>query len=292
MTEKENYKAFADYVRQMDPNELAERNKRQLEKDKADFEDFRRKFKRGTCKYCKRSLKYVNPSTPCLHWLLMPEGIKPKHLIQIIHEKGYFRIHSYLRWASTIDGFINNINDESDLSEEAIIHETIRLGVLEWTIICKKGDFEGHSGKINFPHFHIQLISKGRSHIKFNSEHFKLSRYDLFMLNMKVNHSGVFKVTSLLAPSAKTLFELVPPEQIIDSLEGPPEGTQGNVKVDTFIEANEGETLSGDKIAEMMRESKQRNVPIAALAVKYFPTAKIERILSPSDDQPENHKRN
>jgi hypothetical protein len=234
----------------------------------------------------------VNVAIPCVHWLLKPDGIKPKNLIQLIHEKGYFSIHSYLRWAATVDGLFSNINDESELNEVPIIHETIRLGNFEWTIICKKGDFEGHGGKTDFPHFHVQLVSKGKVHIRFNTEHFRLNRNDLFVLNLRVYHGDVFNVTSLIAPSPKTLFEFVPPEKIIESLEAPPEGKRANVKVDTFITAKEGESLSGDKIAEMIRESEEKKVPIAALVEKYFPSSQVNQILSPSEDQPENHNRN
>jgi len=62
------------------------------EENAKQYEDFTDAFSKDCCYLCGMKLSYFSPVEPCFHWLLLPDGIKKKHLIEYLKGAvGYFR---------------------------------------------------------------------------------------------------------------------------------------------------------------------------------------------------------
>ena len=64
----------------------------------------------------------------------------------------------------------------------------------------------------------------------------------------------------------------------------------GHFHIESFVEADEGKTISGDDVAALIQEAKEKNVTVASLLHK-LPNAKVKIIVSPGPAVVEHNAR-
>lgn len=291
-----NINDFKEYLQNLSPEFIEEKNKEELDENKKMFEEFEDAYSKNCCFLCGNKLDYFAPSETCFHWFLKPTGIKKKHFKNYLSEPiGFFRLESYLRWAATMDKFIKNINDlESETSKSKLKEITIKYKNIEWSLTYGKTDLEGHLGAKNaeFPHFHIQMFVDGNPFIRFNDFHIPFSKEDLLHIKLMKEANDIIDFQYDQGPGMSVLED----EELLNEID---KVVQVSDNMDTAMFYNqtmvsmpEGETMSGDLIYKVFKESKETKVPIRHLMKKYFPNANIVTQVEPADGVPEKKRRN
>ncbi|MDD4382423.1 MAG: hypothetical protein PHE21_03755 [Candidatus Dojkabacteria bacterium] len=270
------------------PKEVIEReNKKQLQEIERDHKEFCDALDENKCSLCGRSLRYVNKAKPCLHWLLRPKGADKKRILEMLVSGGFgfYRTQGYLRWIANYEKPLANINTLREEQDKKKLFEiTVKYKNLEWTINYNQSDRDGHQGtKNNYPHYHFAMRVDGLPFIDFSDSHIPFTDEDLFKLTAL--EAKVIEPMELYGASLQEIFDNVSLEEIIDSSSSAPSDSESVLKFDTLIEANEGETISGDEIIKIIKENKKTGVPLATLVRKLG--HKTTTIVSPGERIPE-----
>lgn len=263
---------------------------------------FKQAYEKGECYLCGKSFKTISKEKPCLHWLLRQCKFKPKDITLIYSSFGYTNISAFLRWCANSEKHMVNINDmSSEIKAGKVISNTIKWKNIEWTFDCSESDFRGHSGTaIDYPHYHFQMRIDGRQFINFNSYHLPFSADDLFAITMSRNHpdkffynfgehgGGMELAMDMIGEDSQSAFE----HMILADNED-----EAIYHMSTTIIAEEGKTISGDLIADLIEKSKATGEPLGSLVHKHMSsTAKVSTYISASENTPEiaartEHKR-
>jgi hypothetical protein len=241
------------------------------ENAKREYEDFSVKFTNGVCYLCGDKLDHIGRPNACLHWLLVPKSFKKKELPGIYAKFDYFQIMSYVRWVASTEGVCTYVNDlVEEHSESNVIDCTINYKNMEWSFSCSQLDFEGHpsSEAGDFPHFHMQIRIDDKIFIKYNDFHIPFRKEDVVRLIVIRDFPDMFKHTfgpgegmqQLL--DSKNVYELA-----MDSTPVSDE-SESTFHLQTLIMAEPGECISGDEVAKLIEECKQKNVTLASMAHK------------------------
>lgn len=160
-----------------------------------EYKSFLEHIKRGACYICSKPLKTMSSKTPCAHWLLRPNGVKKKHVCEVLEKNGYHRSAAFLRWHANYKGFLRNINDLKEESDQsALFHWSCSYEHRHWTLKCALEDYKGHAGKkVEFPHYHLQMLLNGQVFIKFNDFHIRFNEEDLFWLRANLDPQSPIK---------------------------------------------------------------------------------------------------
>lgn len=264
-------KEFLNYLDNLSKDEIDEYNRIETEYTKKKYIRFRTAFKENKCYLCESSLDKMNKNKPCVHWLLVPIGFKKKHITDITKYFGYFQIESYLRWVVNLFEPFKNINDYSEeQSGTKIIENTIVYKNIEWSFSCAESDLLGHinSKHSNFPHYHFQMRIEKKPFIDFTDLHIPFTNDDLLHIEVirgkykNIKHQFIFGEGmgyAMVPNNIETLLKYS--QQCKDE-------NKALFHISTSVEADEGKVISGDKIAEIIREANEKNVPIASLIHK------------------------
>lgn len=288
---------FIEWLKQLPEKTLREGNERDHLQAEKDYKKFATLFNEGQCSICMKPLKTFSAQTPCLHWLLRPKKFKKKHFPILYNEFTYFRISGYVRWIASLDGPMKNINDiQAEHPGGKLIDFTVRHKHITWSFSCGKSDYEGHkttkSG--NFPHYHMQIKLNGNIFIRYNDFHIPFHDYDLFDIELFTKHKD-FAVYSYgrgvgmqgLMGSEEGLEFIVDHSTTTDNPE------EAAYSLSTMVMAKDGETISGDFIADAVKEAKESGRTIASVIQKKRKdtNANITTIVSPGDGVPETQQR-
>lgn len=297
-----NYKnkGLREYLLSIPPEKIKLENEKAIKETDRQHKQFINYLNKGKCYMCKHSLNSFKENEPCLHWLLLPDGIKKRKLLDFLNSGiGIYRVQTYLRWLSNSELFMGKINDlKEDKPDNVFLLETIRYRNLEWTLQIGKTDLEGHSGK-NFgssPHYHIQILKNDKIFMKFNDFHIGLSDDDLFWIACKDEASDlVFKNTSFTA-SLSAIFDFCDKgfaKNIDDSLSVVPDESQSVINRQTLIKSSPDNPISMDLIIKASKESEKTKEPIGRILSRYqeCKDMKFTTVLEPSDNIPELKKR-
>lgn len=287
---KQRAKMIEKIFANLSEDEILEMNEKQVLDAQREFKRFYDAFYKGECSYCGKSIKtFSNKGAPCFHWLLRPKKVKKKHIKRLLCDVGLIRSDSYLRWVANSDRSVFHINDlEADKDNKAIIQHTIKYRQFEWSFSCNQSDLKGHSNQSS--HFHFQMLIDGRMFIKYSDFHVPLSDYDMFMLSLK--YEAKIPKRQIHGPGAG--MELLATEHGIEELlavSGRAEEEElADIKLDTIVVANEGESLSGEAIYTLMKEAQGKNIPFAQLAGRLNGDAVT--YVTPVEEPVEKAKRN
>lgn len=273
-------------------------NKKQEEEAKEIYKKFITNFNRGKCYFCCHSLNSFVKNDPCFHWLLLPDGIVKKDLINYLSSGiSFYRLESYLRWVANVDFFIGNINDlEQDKPNNDFIIETIKYKNIEWTLHIGLTDLEGHerSAIANKPHYHIQILKNDKSYVKFNDVHIPLSDHDLFTFECSKQAGDIFKISHAYGEGISLLEEAARDgwldkfDEISKNIDDPSKAT---IHRSTMISTLPGKKISSDLLADAIEESQKTKEPIGRILSRLDSELQIETILEPSENIPEMKKR-
>jgi hypothetical protein len=270
--------------------EIDKINKEELERSEKEYTEFVSAFKQGKCSYCGENLDYFNKYKPCVHWLLISKGMKKNDFNSFLKNSECFRLMAYLRWVANQEKPFDNINDLKIESRDSRIFETtIKFQNKEYTFCCTKSDFEGH-GRFNFPHYHICIKIDGNRFINFHDFHLKLSKQDLFELDCRLGKNDKIKYHWGRGAGMQDIMDL-DKKFLIDNLKRTEKEEDSSFHLSNWIEAKEGQTLSGDELQDIFDESKITGRTIASLAREKLKDASITTIISPGDGVVELNER-
>lgn len=280
---------FNKYLNDMPIEEFRAKDKMQADKDDQDFKEMKEALARGWCNYCKNPISHFSEKKPCFHWLLKPKGFKKRHFPLLFEQKGFHHIEPYLSWAANCEKPIQNINDLADeKSASKLIEETIKYKNIEWSFSCSNSDRQGHTDKHEgkTPHYHFQMKVDGNVVINYNGFHIPFNEYDEFCFAVKENKFDRLKSGHVHGAGMQALFDHFTPEELIDCMRSAEDEDSAELNVNVLIQADEGTTISGDEIADMMKEKKRTGVSIAKLAQK-LKNVRVQTIISPGPGVPE-----
>lgn len=284
-----------NFFDRLTPEQIIEGNKKQLEENIRVYDEFKAAYKIGKCSLCGQSLIEFISFKPCFHWFLRPHGIKKKHFTKYLSTPiGFFRFDSYMRWIANLEAPFKNINDlKSEMNPAKVTEYTIRYKNIEWSISVGKTDRFGHtnSQNANFPHFHIQMKVDNNIFIKFNDFHIPLSDEDIFTFRAleeapeKVVWKNTFGQGMSIIEDEEELEQLDSLMIRTDDLEN------ATFDTSTLVQMPEGETMDGDILNKIFKESKETGIPVRHLLKKHFPQASFMTEIRPGDGVPQMSKR-
>jgi hypothetical protein len=288
----EEAKRFVDFLDHISDEEMEEIQIRQLEQAEKEFDEFSSKFEAGSCYLCGHPIKTFNSGHPCLHWLLKPKGFKKKHFKQIYEEYSYTQISSYLRWVANHDSPFTNINDLAfDRTGNKIIELTIKYRHLEWSFSCSESDYNGHqtSQHARHPHYHFQMRIDHRPFINYNDFHATFHHRDLIEMEAEKLRPDEIKRTHPFGEGMEVASDSENIWDILENSSGSADEENGMFDISSMVYMDDGRTIDGDMLVEIIDEAREKDVPIATLIHKLGGQQKI--LISPGGAVPEKAPR-
>lgn len=277
-------KQFANFLATLPDEQRRYGNEVNHKAAEAEYRDFLEHFANGSCYLCRAPFSSFSSKRPCPHWLLKPKGFKKKHFIEIARRYGYFQIQSFLRWMANREGFARNIND---LPEEGTANKlfevTIRHRNLEWAFSCAPSDYEGHatSQHARHPHYHFQMRVDGRQFINYSDFHVPFSDMDVINIEAMRALPGKVKQRYSFGEGMREVLSDEMLEEIVKTTVPSNENeTEAHFKLDTIAMAEDGKTISGDDVYEIIQEAKAKGVTVASLMHR-LPNARTKVIVTP-----------
>lgn len=274
---------FAEFLEGFSEEELQKGNEAEFQRAKEEYERFKSDFANNHCYLCDRSLDSFSKKNPCIHWLLKPKGFKKKDIKLIAEKYGIFQIQSLLRWYANEEAFAKNIND---LAEEGsgskLLELTIKYKNIEWSFSCAESDYLGHqnSQHAKNPHYHFQMRVDKRQFINFNDFHLPLSEMDVLHISAMQAKPDVIKNRNSFGEGMADVFNEEMIEHVLNSPSFGDNHEEAPFSIDSFVIAEEGKTISGDDLYDVIEEAKAKGVTVASLLHK-VPNAKTEITVSP-----------
>lgn len=279
----QNY--IKNFALSMTPEQVIDCNRIDHEKYEKEYTQFPENYKEWICHICKKSFKTYSTKSPCLHSLLRRNWFKKKDFPKIYQRWSYFNISTYFRWIANQERFawnINNLDEEKDPNKK--FEYTIRWKNIEWTLSSALGDFIGHSGKCNFPHYHFQMRIDGQRFIDFDQFHIPFSEYDLFVFDSietwKVKHSYGFGWVWI----QESVEQISKSDQPLENLQRTDDINEAQFNIHTTITWE----ISWDWFADIVDESKNTGETIASLVKKRAgKDIEVNTIIEPIDNIPD-----
>jgi hypothetical protein len=285
---RHSYQEFKRFLSKLTPEEIKKGNAKEHAESIRQHSLFVEGFNRNHCYICESPIDSFNEFKPCVHWLLAPRGFRKTHFPLVYKQFTYFNIETYLRWVANLDKPLGNINDLVDeMDSNKFIDHTITYKNLEWSFSCSQSDLQGHSKSVAGvnPHYHFQMRIGGRAFLRFGDYHVPFTDYDLVMLESKKDPEASFHHRITFGEGMEAALTQLSPEEIIENSAPTTDESKGIFRFDTFVEAKPGETISGDHLAELIKESKEKGVPLASLLHKL--DAKVSTVVSPGPGVPD-----
>ncbi len=293
MAENEhNYNKFNNYLNSIPLEELHAKNQKDLDKAQKNFQELKKALAQGKCSFCGNELSYFSEKKPCFHWLLKPNGFKKRHFPLLYTQENFHQLEAYLRWVANCEAPMVNINDlVEEKSSSKIIEETICYKNLEWSFSCTENCMRGDSHKSKdgekIPHYHFQMRVDGNVIINYNGFHVPFHDYDHFCFAVKRGEFDRLRGHHVEGAGMQALLDNFTPEELIDHMQKPPDdaGRKQQFHLGTLVVADEGTTMSGDDIADIIEEHNRTGVPMAKL-IRKLKNVNVETIISPGPDVP------
>jgi hypothetical protein len=262
---------ITDQISKMSNEEREKISKDNMKQSQDGYVEFIESFKNGDCYICNRPLTSLSKKKPCIHWLLKPKGFKKNDLPDIAKHFGVFQIQTYLRWIANTQEFAKHIND---LKEEGtgnkVIELTVRYRNLEWSFSCAESDYLGHqnSQHAKYPHYHFQIRIDKRPFINFSDFHLPLKEGDIISIETKRRLPHIVKHKFPYGEGMSEVLNDETVETLISQGERCEDEENASLHLDTIIMADEGTTISGEDIYNLIQEAKEKGVTISSLMHK------------------------
>lgn len=291
----EKARVSVEKIRAMSPDEIRHINQANVQSTLEEYEAFKASFLRGHCYICDHPISSFSKKRPCLHWFLRPKGFKKNDVLAVAEHFGFFQTQTYLRWVANTNGFAKHINDFSEESSgKKIIELTIRYKNLEWSFSCGESDFRGHqtTQHAKHPHYHLQMHADNRALIRFSDFHIPFAEEDITAIEAKIQLPHIVKHKF---PGGEGMAEVLN-DQTLEALiaDGQSADSEDNavLHLDTILVANEGETINGDDLYEILQEAKTKGVTVASLMHKMpIKNASVQVFIAPGSGVVEQAQR-
>ena len=276
-------KSFAKFLESLPEETRAHGNEENFRAAEAEYRDFLEHFGKGHCYLCKKPLTSFSKKSPCPHWLLKPKGFKKNDLFSIAQRYGYYQIQSFLRWIANQQGFARNINDLPDEGTGTKLFEvTIKYKNIEWAFSCAESDYQGHatSQHAKHQHYHFQMRLDRRPFINYSDFHVPFSEMDVINIETMRARPDKIRQRYSFGEGMRDVLNDSTVEHIINATVPGDATDEAPFKIDAIAMADEGKTISGDDLYEIIQEAKAKNVTVASLMHK-LPNAHTRVIVTP-----------
>lgn len=276
-------KDFAEFLAGMSEEERQKGNEAEHLRAQEEHARFKKAFDNGDCYLCHKPLKSFSKKTPCIHWLLKPNGFKKKDILLVTNKYGVFQIQSLLRWYASEEAFAKNINNlAAEGTNSKIIELTIRYKNLEWSFSCGETDYLGHqnSKHAKHPHYHFQMRIDKRPFIGFNDYHLPLSRSDVINMEAIRSKPDLISERNSFGVGMEELLTEDVIKEVLNSPTSEANEAEAPFSIDSFAYADEGSQIQGEDLYNIIQEAKEKGVSIASLLHK-LPNAKTEVMVTP-----------
>jgi hypothetical protein len=198
---------------------------------------------------------------------LKPKGFGKGAFPAVTKNFGQFQLQSFLRWVANEEAFARNINNLEDESTGKLIELTIKYKNLEWCFSCSESDYLGHatSKHASHSHYHFQMRVNGYQFINYNDFHIRLKDKDIHHIEAMRAMPGVIKPRFSFGEGMGEVMREDMLEDIVETKVSTGESDEAPFKIDTLITADEGTTISGETIFNILQEAKAKNVTAASL---------------------------
>lgn len=275
-------KDFARFIASLSQSDITKGNQIQRQQVEQDYKEFLVQFKKGNCYLCNKPLKSFSKKSPCVHWLLKPNGFKKNDLPAIAKLYGFSQLQGFLRWVANQDGFARNINDlPEEGSSSKLFEVTIKYKNLDWAFSCAESDYLGHATSQNakYPHYHFQMRVDKRSFINYNDFHVPFSEMDIIEIEAKRSLPIKIKQQHLFGEGMHDVLNDATVEHIVRNSIPTKARDKADFEIDIVVIAQEGETINGDDLNKITQEAKENNVTIASLIHK-LPSSNTQVIVT------------
>lgn len=276
-------KDFAKFLESLPEEQRTASNEASFRAAEAEYQRFLERFGEGYCYLCDNPLSSFSKKSPCPHWLLKPKGFKKSDLLAIVQHYGFYQIQSFLRWIANQEDFARNINDLPDEGTGTKLFEvTIKYKNLEWAFSCAESDYQGHatSQHAKHQHYHFQMRIDRRPFINYSDFHVPFSEMDIINIEAMRALPGKVKQRFSFGEGMRDVLNDNTAEQIVNVTVPGDATDEAPFKIDTIALAEEGQTISGDDLYEIIQEAKAKNVTVASLMHK-LPNARTRVIVTP-----------
>lgn len=274
---------FAKFLESLPEAQRVHGNEVNRRAAEAEYQDFLAHFAKDSCYLCAKPLASFSKKSPCPHWLLKPKGFKKKAFPEIAKRYGYFQIQSFLRWVANRDGFARNINDLPEEGTAGKLFEvTIKYKNLEWAFSCTESDYEGHakSQHARHQHYHFQMRIDRRPFIDYNDFHVPFTEMDVINIEAMRALPGKVKQRYSFGEGMRDILNDDTVEHIVNATIPGNDSDEAHFKLDTIAMAEEGKTISGEDLYQIIQEAEAKGVTVASLMHK-LPNARTQVIVTP-----------
>lgn len=282
-TKDQKIKRLNEHLNSISPEVLLAKYKEQAARDENNFQNLKEALAQDKCDFCGYSLSHFSISKPCFHWLLWKaRGLRKKYFSILFEQKSFHELEAYLRWVANCDAPIRNINDlVKEKSSTKFIETTIKYKNIEWSFSCSHGDLQGHKDKHEgvVPHYHFQMKINGNVVINYNGFHIPFNDYDEFCFAMEGGEFDRLKAIRVQGAGMQAISKNLNSEELIDDIR------KSEIKMD------EGTTIPGDEIFNILEESKKTSIPMSKLIQK-LTNIKTRTFISPGHGAPKIATRN
>lgn len=274
---------LAKLLEQMTPEERDRVSTENVRRTEAEYRKFLAAFQREDCYICKRPLTAFSKKMPCLHWFLRPKGFKRYDLLPVAKRFGFFQIQTYLRWVANQQGFAKHINDLSEEGSGTKLFElTIRYRNLEWSFSCTESDYLGHptSQHGKHPHYHVQMRFDQRPFINYSYLHAPFTEADILSIEAKRRLPHIVKHKFPFGEGMSDVLNDDTVEALVNQSGGVDADDDASLHFDTIAMADDGTTIRGEDLYEIIQEAKAKGVTVASLMHK-LPNAHTRVLVTP-----------
>ena len=267
----EKAKLLVEVLQKIPPEERDRISLENVRRTSAEHEQFGTAFANGHCYICNHALSSFSKTRPCLHWFLKPKGFNKNDIPVISECFSLFQTQTYLRWVANTEAFAKNIND---LTEEGtgtkLIELTIRFRNIEWSFSCAESDYQGHltSQHARHPHYHFQMRIDRRPFANFNDFHLPLHEGDILSIEARRRLPEVVKHKFPHGEGMADVLNDDTVEALVMHCSAMQKDDEALLKLETIAIAEEGTTISGEDLYEIIQEAKSKGVTIASLMHK------------------------
>ncbi|OGG12072.1 hypothetical protein A3J20_01580 [Candidatus Gottesmanbacteria bacterium RIFCSPLOWO2_02_FULL_42_29] len=269
--------------------EIKKFNEKVISETEAEYKEFIEDYGQNICYLCKKPFDYFDIKSPCMHWFLRPDGCEKKHFPIIFNNFDCFRIYPYLCWLANTESPFKNINNlAEERGKNKIFETTIKYKNYEWSISCSVGCFKGIHGsfKGSQPHYHFQMKINGKIFISYNDFHINFTDYDLWTIAAQRGEFSNVKYHQFRSMGMQDALDTIQPKILLKGMKATANDKNATYHLQTMVEADEGTSISGDEIADLIKEHNRTGMPMAVL-FKRLKNVRAKTIISPGPGVPE-----
>lgn len=159
---------------------------------------------------------------------------------------------------------------------------TIRYRDLEWSFSCADSDYLGHqtSQHAKHPHYHIQMRFDKRPFINYSDFHVAFTEEDILSIEAKRRLPHIVQHKFPFGEGMSEVLNEDTVEELVTHSGGTSAEGEATLHFDTLAIADEGTTINGNDLYEIIQEAKAKGVTIASLMHK-LPNAGSRVLVTP-----------